>query len=141
MARNTRRNYTYFEAEINGTHYEFKCWGTYGSHMCEDQDGRRSRYSYGNRPWESFRFETVLSQAIKKCPKADRPELEVQILKKTREAEEARCNEQLADFKRLHDGLSQENKDRLANSGIVMHDESDVQAVMGLMSLMTLMQG
>ena len=140
MARKAK-NYTYFEAEVNGTHYEFKCWGTYGSHMCEDQDGRRSRYSYGNRPWESFRFETVLSQAIKKCPKVDQPELTAVLIEGTARKERERCDQQLADFKRLHDGLSQENKDRLANSGIVVHDESDVRAVMGLMGLMTLMQG
>ncbi len=44
------------------------------------------------------------------------------------------------DFKRLHDGLTDENKARLANSGIIIQDEAGARAVMGLMGLMTLMQ-
>ena len=43
-------------------------------------------------------------------------------------------------FKNLHDKLTPENKERLANSGIEMHSEGDMKSVMGLMGLMTLMQ-
>ena len=140
MARKAK-NYTYFEAEVNGTHYEFKCWAGDSCHRCEDQWGQRSMYSYCGRTWEEFKYQSVLRLAIKKCPKVDQPELTAVLIEGTARKERERCDQQLADFKRLHDGLSQENKDRLANSGIVMHDESDVRAVMGLMGLMTLMQG
>ena len=44
-------------------------------------------------------------------------------------------------FKALHEGLSEENKERLANSGIEINSESDAKAVMGLMALMKIMQG
>lgn len=136
----TRRSYTNFSAEIGGTTYTFKCWGTPGSHYCEDDMGRRSRYSYGNRPWESFRYETVLLGAIKKFPAGMQNELRAQLIDRSRQEEEERCEAQFKRFQELHAGLSQENKDRLAASGIELHDESDVRAVMGLMGLMTLMQ-
>ena len=53
---------------------------------------------------------------------------------------EEQCNRDLEAFKNLHDKLTPENKERLANSGIEMHSEGDMKSVMGLMGLMTLMQ-
>lgn len=136
----SNREYTTFSADVCGKTYTFKCWGTYGAHYCTDQDGRTTRYTYGNRPWESFRYETVLGRAIQKQPQGVRAELEAEILHKTSKAAAEKAEAMVQSFKSLHDSLSVENKKHLAESGIVMHDESDVRAVMGLMGLMKLME-
>ena len=139
MARTTR-NYTRFEADVMGKHYEFKCWYTPGSHHCEDQDGTRTRYTFGNRPWESFQYETVLSMAINKYPAEHRAELEEIILHRTREAEKKAADEQFERFKNLHAGLSDQNKE-LMKSYPTLESEEDVNLCMGFMGLLTLMQG
>lgn len=130
---------TVFSAEVFGKTYTFKCTAAPGSHTCVDQDGRKTRYSYGNRTWESFRFETVLSKAIAKCPADARPILEAEILHKTARAEHERCEQEFASFKALYDGLNDENKERM-KSFPTLQSEGDVRACMGFMALLGLMQ-
>jgi uncharacterized membrane protein len=96
--------------------------------------------SYYNRTWERFEYETVLKRAIEKLPTEIRQQVYDQIIDHKAAEEEKKAEEQVEAFKRLHDSLSDENKERLANSGIEMHSESDVKGVMGLMALMSIMQ-
>ena len=130
---------TVFSAEVFGKTYTFKCTAAPGSHTCVDQDGRKTRYSYGNRTWESFRFETVLSKAIAKCPADAQPILEAEILHKTASAEHERCEQEFASFKALYDGLNDENKERMKRFP-TLQSEEDVRACMGFMALMSLFQ-
>lgn len=138
----------YFTAKVNGEEITLKAYttdtrcgfchtvvsATYGI------DITATKVSYYNRTWERFRYESALSRAIDKLPADIRDEVYAQIIKGKAAAEEKRAEEQFEAFKKLHDGLTPENKERLANSGIVMNSESDVRGVMGLMALMSIMQ-
>ena len=99
-----------------------------------------TKVSYYNRTWERFEYESVLKRAIDKLPTDVRQQVYDQIIDGKAAEEEQKAEEQLEAFKALHDGLSPENKERLANSGIEINTESDARGVMGLMALMTLMQ-
>lgn len=137
MAR--RINYTTFSAEVNGTTYEFKCWATPGCHHCKDGEGRRSRYSFGNRPWESFQYETVLKTAIRKCPKGDQPGLQAAIIDRTEQAEREAADKQLAAFQGLYNGLNDRSRE-IMRSFPELRTEADVRACMGFMGLLALTQ-
>ena len=136
----------YFSAKVNGKEIEFRCYTTdtrYG--FCHTVQNRTysvsdTKVSYYNRTWERFTYETALKRAIEKLPKDVQQAVYDQIIDHKAAEEEQKAEEQFQAFKSLHDSLSDENKERLANSGIEMHSESDVKGVMGLMALMTLMQ-
>lgn len=130
---------TVFSAEALGKTYTFSCTNGRGYYVCVDQDGRRTRHDYYNRPWESFRFESVLRKAIEKCPEAARPILESAILQKTAQEEHDRCEKELEAFKGLYDGLNDENKERMKRFP-TLQSEEDVRACMGFMALMSLFQ-
>lgn len=141
----------YFRAVVNGEEIHFRCHTTDTRngfcHTVEtysyDNDAYNTgctKASYCNRTWERFRYESALERAIEKLPKAVRQSVYDQVIDGKAAEEERRCEEQLAKFKALHDGLSEENKERLANSGIEINSEERAQGVMGLMALMSLMQ-
>ena len=142
-------NTQYFTAKLSeGKELTFVCYTTYTRNgFCHtahctswDSSINDTKQSYLNRTWERFGYETVLKKAIEKLPSAiQKPVYDQLIDGKAAEVEEE-CDKQLEAFQKLHAGLSKENKERLANSGIVMHSEGDVKAVMGLMGLMTIMQ-
>lgn len=143
MARTA--DYTTFSAVVSGVEYTFNCWNGSvknqgGAHFCKDSEGRKTRVVYGNRPWESFRYETVLRHAIRKYPEPIQGELMAAIVDGTRKAEEDKAEADFQRFKALHDSLTPENKERLANSGIFIQNEEQSHAVMALMGLMALMQ-
>lgn len=141
----TRRNSTHFSANINGIEVSFVCYTTstrYGfchTAHCLSHDMTDTKVSC-NRTWETFTYETVLSRAIDKLPKSLQEGAREQIIIGGKKKEEERADAMFNSFKKLHDGLTPENKERLANSGIEIHSEDDARAVMGLMGLMTLMQ-
>jgi coenzyme F420-reducing hydrogenase alpha subunit len=138
----------YFSAKVNGKEIEFRCYTTdtrcgfcHTAHYVGwDYDLTDTKASYYNRTWERFEYESVLKRAIDKLPEDVRQQVYDQIIDHKAAEEEQKAEEQFEAFKNLHDGLSEENKTRLANSGIEMHTEEDVRGVMGLMALMTLMQ-
>ena len=78
--------------------------------------------------------------AIEKLPREIQQAVYDQIIDGKAAEEEKKAEEDIATFERLHSSLSGENKERLANSGIEIHTESDMRGVMGLMALMSLMQ-
>lgn len=142
-------NTQYFTAKLSeGKELTFVCYTTYTRNgfchtahlMGWDYTASDTKASYLNRTWERFDYESVLKKAIEKLPTEIRQTVYDQLIDgKAAEVEEA-CNKQLEAFQKLHAGLSDENKEQLANSGIVMHSDSDVKGVMGLMALMTIMQ-
>ena len=141
-------NTQYFTAKVNGKEIEFRCYTTdtrcgfcHTAHYVGwDYDINDTKASYYNRTWERFEYESVLKRAIEKLPTDVRQQVYDQIIDGKAAEEEQKAEEQFEAFKSLHDSLSPENKERLANSGIEMHSEDDVHGVMGLMALMKLMQ-
>lgn len=143
-----QRDIQYFTAKVNGNEVTFRCYTTWTRNgFCHtahyvgwDYDINDTKASYYNRTWERFTYESVLKRAIDKLPTDVRQQVYDQIIDHKAAEEEQKAEEQFEAFKKLHDGLSDENKERLANSGIEMHSESDVKGVMGLMALMNIMQ-
>lgn len=143
-----QRDIQYFTAKVNGEEITFRCYTTWTRNgFCHtahytgwDYSLTDSKIGYINRTWERFTYERVLIKAIGKLPTDIRQSVYDQIIDHKAAEEEKKAEEQFEAFKKLHDGLTPENKERLANSGIEMHSESDVCGVMGLMALMSLMQ-
>ena len=138
----------YFTAKVNGKEIEFRCYTTdtrngfcHTAHLTGwEYEQTDTKASYYNRTWERFEYESVLKRAIEKLPEDVRQQVYDQIIDGKAAEEEQKAEDMFQSFKQLHDGLSDENKERLANSGIEMHSEADVKGVMGLMALMSLMQ-
>ena len=143
-----QRDIQYFTAKVNGEEITFRCHTTWTRNgfchtahlMGWKYDITDTKASYYNRTWERFEYESVLRGAIDKLPTNVRQQVYDQIIDHKAAEEEQKAEEQFEAFKKLHDGLTPENKERLANSGIEMHSESDVKGVMGLMALMSIMQ-
>ena len=139
----------YFSAKVNGKEIEFRCYTTntrcgfcHTAHYVGwDYEINDTKASYYNRTWERFEYESVLKRAIDKLPAEVRQAVYDQIIDHKAVEEERKAEEMVESFKALHEGLSEENKERLANSGIEINSESDAKAVMGLMALMKIMQG
>ena len=138
----------YFTAKVNGEEIEFRCYTTdtrcgfcHTAHLMGwKYDITDTKASYYNRTWERFEYESVLKRAIEKLPSEIRQQVYDQIIDHKAAEEEKKADEMVERFQQLHAGLSDENKERLANSGIEIHSEGDAKAVMGLMALMSLMQ-
>ena len=138
----------YFTAKVNGEEIEFRCYTTdtrcgfcHTAHLMGwKYDITDTKASYYNRTWERFEYESVLKRAIEKLPTDVRQQVYDQIIDGKAAEEEQKAEEMVEKFQQLHAGLSDENKERLANSGIEIHSEGDAKAVMGLMALMSLMQ-
>ena len=138
----------YFSAKVNGKEIEFRCYTTdtrcgfchTAPYVGWDYEINDTKVSYYNRTWERFEYESVLKRAIEKLPTDVRQQVYGQIIDHKAVEEERKAEEMVESFKALHDGLSEENKARLANSGIEMRSEGDAKAVMGLMALMRLTQ-
>lgn len=143
-----QRDIQYFTAKVNGNEVTFRCYTTWTRNgFCHtahytgwDYSLTDTKASYYNRTWERFTYESVLKRAIDKLPTDVRQQVYDQLIDHKAAEEEQKAEEQFEAFKKLHDGLTPENKERLANSGIEMHSESDVRGVMGLMALMSIMQ-
>ena len=142
MAR--QRNIQYFDAVIGGINYSIRCYTTDTRngfcHTAQCNGYTDTKVSYMGRTWETFCYETCLSQFIKKLPKGLQDEARAILIDKKSKEESDRCNSEFNAFKKLHDGLSEENKKRLADSDIHMENDGDMKAVMGLMALMTICQ-
>jgi hypothetical protein len=138
----------HFTAKVNGKEITFRCHTTntrtgfcHTAHYTGwDYNLTDTKATYYNRTWERFEYESVLKRAIDKLPADVRQQVYDQIIDGKAAEEEQKAEEQFQAFKKLHEGLSDENKERLANSGIEMHSEEDVRGVMGLMALMSIMQ-
>lgn len=138
----------YFTAKVNGEEIEFRCYTTdTRSGFCHTAHLMGWKYeitdtkaSYYNRTWERFEYESVLKRAIEKLPKDIQQAVYDQIIDHKAAEEEQKAEDMVKSFEALHSALSNEDKERLANSGIEIHSESDAKAVMGLMALMNMMK-
>ena len=141
-----KRNFEHFACIVDGVTYNFKAYTTdTRSGFChtvvsEDYAVTDTKVSYCNRTWESFRYESALRRAIAKFPAGMQPAMTAQLIEHKAAEEEKRAADMFDRFQALHSGLSDENKKRLADSGIEIQTEDQARAVMGLMGLMTLLQ-
>ena len=135
-----------FAARVGDRYVRFACYTTSTrAGFCHtvvslDYDTTDTKVTYYNRTWERFDYETALKRAIDKLPKDVRETVRRQIIDGEAAAEHEKAEAMFGAFERLHNGLSDENKARLASSGIEIHNEGDARAVMGLMALMSVMQ-
>ena len=138
----------YFTAKVNGKEIEFRCYTTdtrcgfcHTAHYIGwDYDINDTKVSYYNRTWERFEYESVLKRAIDKLPKDVRQQVYDQIIDGKAAEEEKKAEDMFNSFKGLYDGLNEENKERLAHSGIEITNTAQAKGVMGLMALMQIMQ-
>ena len=138
----------HFTAKVNGEEITFRCYTTdtrsgfcHTAHLMGwKYDITDTKTTYYNRTWERFEYESVLQRAIEKLPKDIQQPVYDQIIDHKAAEEEKKAEDDFNAFKSLHDSLSPENKERLANSGIQINSESDMKSVMGLMALMKIMQ-
>lgn len=141
-------NVQYFTAKVNGEKVEFRCHTTdtrsgfcHTAHLTGwDYDITDTKASYYNRTWERFDYESVLKRAIEKLPMDIRQAVYDQIIERKAVEEEKQAEDMLNSFKSLHDGLNEENKERLANSGIEITNTAQMKGVMGLMAMLQIMQ-
>ena len=142
-----QRDIQYFTAKVNGEAITFRCHTTWTRNgFCHtahytgwDYNITDSKCPYINRTWERFTYESVLIKAIDKLPESVRQKVYDQIIDHKAAEEEQKAEEQFQAFKSLHESLSDENKERLANSGIEVTPKT-YSGVMSLMGLMKLMQ-
>ena len=138
----------YFTAKVNGEEIEFRCYTTntrcgfcHTAHLMGwKYDITDTKASYYNRTWERFEYESVLKRAIEKLPKDIQQPVYDQIIDHKAAEEEQKAEDMFNSFKGLYDGLNEENKERLANSGIEITNTAQAKGVMGLMALMQIMQ-
>lgn len=145
-----QRNIQYFTAKFNGKEITFRCYTTWTRNgFCHTAESYSwdmelhttpTKQSYINRTWERFDYETVLNKAIEKLPKDMRETVRDQVIHGKAAEECAKAEAFVQAFTSLHEKLSPENKERLANSGLEINTQGDAQAVMGLMGLMALTQ-
>lgn len=141
-------NVQYFTAKVNGEEIGFRCHTTdtrsgfcHTAHLIGwKYDITDTKASYYNRTWERFDYESVLKRAIEKLPKDIRQAVYDQIIERKAVEEEKQAEDMLNSFKSLHDGLSEENKEHLANSGIEITNTAQAKGVMGLMAMLQTMQ-
>ena len=143
-----QRDIQYFTATVNGEEITFRCYTTWTrngfchtAHYCGwVYSLTDTKIGYINRTWERFTYESVLIKAINKLPTDVRQKVYDQLIDHKAAEEEKKAEDMFNSFKKIYDGLSDENKEHLANSGIEMHSKSDVCGVMNLMGLMSLIQ-
>jgi hypothetical protein len=141
-------NIQYFSAKVNGEEITFRCYTTstrngfcHTAHYTGwDYSINDTKASYWNRTWERFDYESVLKRAIEKLPKDIQQAVYDQIIDHKAAEEEKQAEDMFNSFKGLYDGLNEENKERLANSGIEITNTAQAKGVMGLMALMQIMQ-
>ena len=143
-----QRNITYFTAKFNGKEITFRCYTTWTRNgFCHtahctnwDIDITDTKQSYYNRTWERFDYETVLKRAIEKLPTEMQTPVYAQLIEGKAAEEQEKAEAFLNAFTALHEKLTPENKERLANMDIQVQTPEDAKAVMGLMGVMALTQ-
>ena len=141
-------NTQYFTAKVGTEEITFVCYTTYTrAGFCHTAhlmgwkyDINDTKQTYYNRTWERFDYETVLKRAITKLPSHLQESVYAQLIDRKAVEEHEKAEAFISGFEKLHASLSDENKERLANSGLEVHSEEDAKGVMGLMALMSLMQ-
>lgn len=130
-----------FKAIVKGEEVIFHCWTTSTRNgMCETAHCTThgitdSKYSWYNRPWQRFDYESALKTAIGKLPKHLQKSVYAQLIDRKAAEEEEAADQMLKSFEGIYNNCSDRQKKMLADSGIEMHSKEDVKAVEGLMLL------
>lgn len=113
----------------NGYAHEVSVYGA-GSEVWE------AKKNYQGRTWESFEYESVIRKVAQKLPKQYESEL-LKYCDDREEKERIECEKWSKNFAKLHNGLTDSQKQTLSN--VTLHNESEARAVMGIMACMNLM--
>lgn len=144
-----RRNIQSFEAQVNGNDYEFYCYTTSTRngfcHTVQTYCDYRNietdtKVSYCNRTWERFDYETALSKAIDKCPKADREALREIIIERKAKSEHEAAEAFVNSFATAFNGLNDQYKERVRNAVGVIETKEQADAAMAVTQLAGLFQ-
>lgn len=150
MARTREYNketFSVFVPELNDELY-FHCWTTdqwdgfchhcYCGALEETSRPATTRVKYYNRTWESFRYESVLRRTIDKFPKRLQTFLREQLIERKSKAEHEKAEQEVEQFARLHEGLTDKQKELLAQAP-PMQSEQDVKSMMSIMGMMNVL--
>lgn len=97
-----------------------------------------AKKNYQGRTWESFEYESVIRKVAEKLPKQYESEL-LKYCDDREEKERIECEKWCRSFEKLHNGLTDSQKQTLSN--VTITSESEARAVMGVMACMNLMNG
>lgn len=147
-----RRNCQTFTAEVNGREYTFNAYTTstrngfchtikaYYWSECGYYDFTDTKVSYYNRTWERFEYESALSRAIEKCPKADQKDLRDILIERKAQAKHEECAKFMAAFESAYKGLNKQSKETLANCVGNIETEAQAHAALGLAQVLNILQ-
>ena len=141
-----RRNCQTFTAEVNGHEYTFNAYTTstrngFCHTICtfvfdgEFRNLTDTKVSYWNRTWERFEYESALSRAIEKCPKADQKALRDILIEHKAKKKHEECEAFLKSFESADNKLSDKNKEILRNSPQIQTQEQ-AEGVLSVMHMM-----
>lgn len=140
LYKNSKRR-NYFVVDTKSLHIICATYNTRSgfAHECSiySSDGKRWEFhiNYYNRTWESFDYESLLQRAASKISVAYAEEIR-EYIRNRNDEERKRAESMFESFKRLHDKLTDEQKESLKS--VTIHDESEARAVMGVMACMGL---
>lgn len=146
-----RRNCQTFTAEVNGHEYTFNAYTTstrngFCHTICtfvfdgEFRNLTDTKVSYYNRTWERFEYESALSRAIEKCPKADQKELRDILIERKAQAKHEECAKFMAAFESAYNGLNEKSKETLANCVGNIETEAQAHAALGMAQVLNILQ-
>lgn len=144
MTKNSNVKHFNFKT-LRGQEVEITCW-TYSNytgwgHKCDIWIGgsfyKTKRHSYLNRTWEAFDYETLLIESIKDLYPNKRDKLDYEFLREQIRAIEKNTREEaeawLSTFKKAYDALSDNAKNALAKSDIILNTTDEAEAVIHTM--------
>lgn len=100
----------------------------------------KGRYSWYNRPWQSFDYEKAMKGMIAKLPKEYQERATAVLIDKTAKEVEERCEAVTAAFTKAHEALSENGKQFFAEHTPMMNSIEDAKAMTAMMGLYTLME-
>lgn len=128
--------YTYTRngvCETSIAHFEWQDengeWHTQGEY--------KGRYSWYNRPWQSFDYESAMKGMIAKLPKQYQEHATAVLIERTASEEEAEAEMMLKDFTEAHDALSDRGKEIFSNAFV--NSKEEAEALTRLMKMAALM--
>ena len=130
--------YTYTRNGVCETSVAYLEWG-------EGMDWRtqgeyKGRYSWCNRPWQSFDYEQAMKGMIAKLPNEYQERARAVLIDKTQQEVEERCEAVTAAFTKAHEALSENGKQFFAEHAPMMNSLEDAKAMTALMGMYALIE-
>lgn len=102
-----------------------------------DNKEYKGRYSWINRPWQSFDYECAMRSMIGKLPKKYQEQATKVLIDKTQQTEEQESEAMYKDFESSYNALSENGKKIFSNSFVNSKEEAEqLTALMKLASIM-----